>query len=102
CTGCHYCMPCPAGVDIPACFTAYNTRHSISKSQGLIQYYMGTLMSDRPGYAGLCRECGKCEQHCPQGLPIRDSLKAVSREFEGPLFKGAKAVMPLFVRKKKT
>lgn len=102
CTGCHYCMPCPAGVDIPACFTAYNTRYSISKSQGLIQYYVGTLMSDRPGYAGLCRECGKCEQHCPQGLPIRDSLKAVTREFEGPLFKGAKAVMPLFVRKKKT
>ncbi len=101
CTGCHYCMPCPAGVDIPACFTAYNTRYSISKSQGLIQYYMGTLMSDKPSYASLCKKCGKCEGHCPQNLPIRKNLEAVAQEFEGPLFKGAKAVMPLFVRKKK-
>ncbi|MCD7762181.1 MAG: aldo/keto reductase [Lachnospiraceae bacterium] len=102
CTGCHYCTPCPAGVDIPACFTAYNTRYSISKSQGLIQYYMGTLMNDKPSYASLCKECGKCEQHCPQSLPIRQNLKAVAKEFEGPLFKGAKAVLPFFVRKKKT
>ncbi|MCC8046067.1 MAG: 4Fe-4S dicluster domain-containing protein, partial [Clostridiales bacterium] len=84
------------------CFTAYNTRYSISKSQGLIQYYMGTLMNDKPSYASLCKECGKCEQHCPQSLPIRQNLKAVAKEFEGPLFKGAKAVLPFFVRKKKT
>ncbi|MCD8020365.1 MAG: aldo/keto reductase [Clostridiales bacterium] len=100
CTGCHYCMPCPAGVDIPACFTAYNTRYSISKSQGLIQYYMGTLLNDRPSYASLCRKCGKCEQHCPQNLSIRENLQEVAKEFEGVLFKGAKTVMPLFTRKK--
>ncbi len=99
CTGCHYCMPCPAGVNIPACFTSYNTRYSISKSQGMMQYYMSTLMSDKPSYAGLCRECGKCEQHCPQNLPIRENLKAVSREFEGVLFKATKTVVPLFMKK---
>ncbi|MCD8197274.1 MAG: aldo/keto reductase [Lachnospiraceae bacterium] len=100
CTGCHYCMPCPARVNIPACFTSYNTRYSISKSQGMMQYYMSTLMSDKPSYAGLCKECGKCERHCPQNLPIRKNLKDVSREFEGVLFKATRAVMPLFIKKK--
>lgn len=27
--------------------------------------------------------CGKCEQVCPQHLPIRDLLKDVSRTFHG-------------------
>ncbi len=100
CTGCHYCMPCPAGVNIPACFTAYNARYSISKGQGMLQYYMSTLMSDKPSYASLCMQCGKCETHCPQNLPIRECLQSVAKEFEDPIFKAAKAVMPLFLRKK--
>ncbi len=100
CTGCHYCMPCPAGVNIPACFTAYNTVSLISKGQGMLQYYMSTLMNDQPSYAGLCKKCGRCEKHCPQHLPIRENLQAVSKEFEGPLFKATKTILKPFMRKK--
>ncbi len=100
CTGCHYCMPCPAGVNIPACFSSYNSCFSINKGQGMLQYYMSTLITDHPSYASLCRKCGKCEKHCPQHLPIRRNLQAVRREFEGPLFKATKTIMPFFVRKK--
>ncbi len=100
CTGCHYCMPCPAGVNIPACFTAYNTRYSLSKSQGWLQYCMSTMMNDKPSYASLCKQCGKCESHCPQNLPIRKHLQEVSKEFEDVRFKLMKRIVPMFVRKK--
>ncbi|HCC35229.1 MAG TPA: aldo/keto reductase [Ruminococcaceae bacterium] len=87
CTGCHYCTPCPYGVDIPSCFTAYNTYCSISKNQGFLQYAMGTLLSSTPGYAGLCKKCGKCEKHCPQHIEIRNALSEVAREMEKTVFK---------------
>jgi predicted aldo/keto reductase-like oxidoreductase len=95
CTGCGYCMPCPAGVNIPACFNCYNSRHlfrdrSGSKVSGaapnvpIVAYMMSTggMDSGQPSYASLCRNCGQCESRCPQGLPIRDNLRAVAREME--------------------
>jgi predicted aldo/keto reductase-like oxidoreductase len=88
CTGCGYCMPCPAGVNIPGCFSAYNDKYLLSGKRGRFKYMqtLGTL-SKQPAYASLCRECGKCEHHCPQHIEIRNQLKAVSKEMEGPLFK---------------
>ncbi len=74
CTGCHYCMPCPYGVNIPACFSAYNTYSSISKNTGAMQYMMSTMLSDKPAYASICTKCGVCEMHCPQHIKIRTSL----------------------------
>ena len=29
CTACEYCMPCPAGVNIPKNFTRYNQYHML-------------------------------------------------------------------------
>ncbi|MDR3336823.1 MAG: 4Fe-4S dicluster domain-containing protein, partial [Treponema sp.] len=100
CTGCHYCMPCPHGVNIPACFTAYNTRHAISKSQAGLQYSMSTLLNGKPSYASLCKKCGKCEQHCPQNIPIRETLAAVSKTFETFGFKVMSFGAKIFLRKK--
>lgn len=100
CTGCHYCMPCPHGVNIPACFSAYNTRYTISKSQASLQYGMSTLMSDKPSYASLCKKCGKCEKHCPQNIPIRETLDEVAKEFETFRFKAMRFGTKFFVRKK--
>lgn len=100
CTGCHYCTPCPHGVDIPSCFTAYNTYSSISKSQGSMQYSMGTLMSSKPGYASLCKKCGKCEKHCPQHIPIIKSLEEVSSSMENFRFKVMSFGTKFFMKKK--
>ncbi len=42
CTGCGYCMPCPAGVDIPGCFSCYNDKYLI-KDRGSQLKYMQIL-----------------------------------------------------------
>jgi hypothetical protein len=85
CTGCGYCMPCPAGVDIPGCFSLYNAHHLFPHDRSAKFHYLGRhggLLSG-VSYAGLCKNCGKCEKICPQHLPIPVRLRAVSKEMEG-------------------
>jgi predicted aldo/keto reductase-like oxidoreductase len=88
CTACGYCMPCPFGVNIPGCFSAYNDKYLLGDKQHRFKY-MQTLgvMSKQPAYASLCTECGKCEKHCPQNIEVRKQLKIVKKEMEGVLFK---------------
>jgi predicted aldo/keto reductase-like oxidoreductase len=91
CTGCGYCMPCPAGVDIPFCFSYYNARHFFGARNARWQYiaFAGGLMGGKPSYASLCMECGKCEKVCPQHLPIRERLKELASDMEPAIIKPA-------------
>jgi len=79
CTGCRYCMPCPRGVDIPGTFRCYNAMFIESKRQGRFQFAQTVGLTKEPAFATQCVGCGKCEQHCPQSLPIRDLLKEADR-----------------------
>ena len=90
CTGCRYCMPCPFGVDIPGSFHAYNMRAAEGWFSGMRQYVMCTLLRSTPSYASMCHQCGKCEQHCPQGIPVREKLREVAKNMEGLPFHAAK------------
>ena len=94
CTGCGYCQPCPAGVDIPGCFKTYNTSYVESYADGFREYFMCTAMKNEKSMASLCKKCGKCESHCPQGIKIRDELVRVKRRFENPVFKIAMLFTP--------
>ena len=87
CTGCGYCMPCPAGVDIPGCFSTYNTSYNEGYANGIREYFMCTAMKNEKSMASLCKKCGKCESHCPQQIKIREELVRVKRRFENPIFK---------------
>ena len=98
CTGCGYCTPCPKGVDIPGTFAAYNRIYSESKFHGLKEYFMCTAFRKNVTGASNCIGCGKCERHCPQGLPIRKHLKEAQKELEGPIYRIAKKVATWFVR----
>ncbi len=98
CTGCRYCMPCPKNVDIPGIFAAYNRRSSegwISAMQG---YFMCTALRKDATGASNCVGCGKCEQHCPQGIQIRKELQACKKTFEGPIYKVGRKLITTFTK----
>ncbi len=86
CTGCGYCMPCPQRVDIPMAFHCYNLRHTEGRKSGTWEYLQSTAMRRETSSASQCIRCGRCERHCPQGIPIREKLKEASRELETPLY----------------
>lgn len=83
CTGCNYCLPCPKGINIPACFSAYNASYGHGWIKGMTLYATGTgIMKKNHNSAHLCINCGKCEKHCPQHISIAKSLKKVAKRFE--------------------
>lgn len=90
CTGCGYCMPCPKGVDIPGSFAAYNRRYSEGWVAAMQDYFMCTAIRKESSGASNCIECGKCEQHCPQHIQIRQELKAVKKTLENPVYRIAR------------
>ena len=79
CTGCGYCMPCPKGVNIPGIFRAYNTMYAESRFSGRFQFAQVVGLTREPAFASQCVQCGKCERHCPQSLPIREKLKEADK-----------------------
>jgi predicted aldo/keto reductase-like oxidoreductase len=83
CTGCGYCMPCPQGVNIPGCFSAYNASFSLGRITGMIRYTNGTAATRHDhGMASRCIGCGKCERHCPQHIHIPAALQDVEKRME--------------------
>ena len=98
CTGCAYCMPCPKGVDIPGTFRCYNALYNEGTYTALKEYYMCTALRRNTALASQCVKCGRCEQHCPQGIHIREELDNAVKALETPVFKAANLIAGLFRR----
>lgn len=80
CTGCSYCMPCPSGVAIPTCFDFFNDAYMFDSIEDHKKAYLRSVKKENR--ASLCVECGRCEELCPQNIPIIEQLKEVSSLFE--------------------
>ncbi len=79
CTGCRYCMPCPAGVEIPRIFALYN-QYRITGNSWLFLSNYKALPDDAK--ASECVRCGKCMKHCPQHIRVPDELAKIEAEIE--------------------
>jgi predicted aldo/keto reductase-like oxidoreductase len=80
CSGCRYCQPCPEGVDIPAILSLVNEFYRNNMSNDVKIKYWECITPDRQ--AKRCQKCGKCEELCPQQLPIRNHLRSAAFMFE--------------------
>ncbi len=86
CTGCAYCMPCPAGIDIPDAFKSLNNYHLFSKTGARMNHMSnaGIRTEDgKPHWTSACQNCGQCEKKCPQGIKVRGVFKHVQKDLEG-------------------
>lgn len=80
CTGCRYCMPCPAGVDIPGSFRLWNDWGMYRDARRTRMKWEDLDDEVRPS---RCVGCGACEEQCPQSLDIRGDLIRLQEEMEG-------------------
>jgi hypothetical protein len=87
CTACRYCMPCPAGVNIPQNFAILNniSMDRVFAFRWLARWGYRKLAGSKEkldkenpnGNASLCIKCGKCLEKCPQQINIPDELEKV-------------------------
>ena len=77
CTGCRYCMPCPAGVNIPIVFSIWNEYGQYKNAGHSKWHYEHDLTEEARPVS--CIECGACEDACPQKINIRVDLKVAGQ-----------------------
>lgn len=83
CTGCNYCMPCPRGINIPGCFSAYNASYAYGWLAGVQQYFTASgVRTENPRLVSNCVACGKCARRCPQHIDIPARLADVRRRLQ--------------------
>jgi len=75
CTRCAYCMPCPAGLDIPKIYEAYNASASVNMRRAKEMYDALEVHADK------CVGCKQCEKACPQAIETSVLMKEIDKVF---------------------
>jgi len=77
CTGCRYCLPCPSGVDIPKVLDIYNEAEIYGGGPAAARFAYGWVSESER--AELCKQCGACQELCPQKIAIVDWLEKIQQ-----------------------
>jgi aryl-alcohol dehydrogenase-like predicted oxidoreductase len=70
CRGCGYCMPCPAGIDIPV-----QARISYMMKRSPYKAFLEDSFRDKMDLVKGCLNCGRCREKCPYKLDTPRILK---------------------------
>ena len=81
CTLCNYCMPCPAGVNIPHILGIYNDAHRFEYVKQARRSYM--FVRNANADVSKCTHCGKCITDCPQDINVIEQLKIAHQYLDG-------------------
>lgn len=81
CTRCGYCMPCPTGIDIPRNLQLYNDAVVFKGNQQVLNRNIYNCIPAE-ARASACVACGKCEEKCPQSIPVSEWMPRVAQQFK--------------------
>lgn len=70
CRGCGYCMPCPAGIDIPN-----QARISLLLRRAPYEQFITDSFRKQMDLINKCIGCGHCKNNCPYKLDTPNLLK---------------------------
>tara|TARA_B100000609_G_scaffold164390_1_gene136839 strand:- start:185 stop:1297 length:1113 start_codon:yes stop_codon:yes gene_type:complete len=68
CTGCKYCMPCPAGINIPNILNLIYEDRILGLKENAAKGYKSPWVSKVK--ADACTKCGQCMTKCTQKIDI--------------------------------
>ncbi len=68
CRQCNYCLPCPAGIEIPRVLALW-LRHNRFPSPYVVERLRGLPVSP-----AKCTRCRECERRCPYSIRVSDIL----------------------------
>lgn len=77
CRSCGYCMPCPAGIDIPQA-----ARMAFLLRRAPYEQYMTEEWKNKMEKINECITCGQCTSRCPYGLDTPTLLKTMLADYE--------------------
>ena len=69
CRGCGYCLPCPAGIDIPNAARMY-----LMVRRAPVESYTTPEWKEKMKKIENCIHCNHCKNHCPYGLDTPNLL----------------------------
>lgn len=78
CTGCSYCQPCPANINMPHIFNLY-THHNVYGLTDFARNEYKMYVENGGKTLKDCEGCGFCEKKCPQKLKVRKELARVEK-----------------------